>query len=54
MSSMDIDASHEYNNESMKEEVIKENGDHSESPTVPFFNSVFTFCCICSADVKLS
>jgi len=34
MSSMDIDTSLEHNKEPMKEEVIKENGDHSESPAI--------------------
>lgn len=37
---MDIDTSLEYNDES---EVIKENGDHSDSPAVPFYYfSTFT------------
>ena len=37
MSSMDIDTSIERNKETKNEEVVKENGDHSESPMVPFF-----------------
>lgn len=50
MSSMDIDTSLEYNDEP---EIKKENGDHSDSPAVPFLLfSTFTICLFDQSTLK--